>query len=348
MDPSSRVPDLPVAVVWHSPVGSARPETMTAISTRSSGVPIRAPSASRPLRRAVRSRLPPVDRRSTAAARRYLRPARANGRRTPAPAQTRAPETGGRGENPVDHRRVPIGGARPAVTGTLDAFAALLTDEGRPCWPSCATTTRPRNWPPRPGCAATTPPSWSRRRSARPGCGSGRRRSSAPRTRTGCTSRRTGSSRRPAPRVAAHRAERLPGAGRRGRRRPVLRDRRRRDRAGPRRASRVLAVDRDPLTCAVARANAEALGLARPDRGARARTSRRSTPPAYDARVRRPGPARRARPDLRPGGVLAAAVLGGRAARAAPPRRAEGRARHPARGGARATPRPSGSRTAAT
>ena len=74
---------------------------------------------------------------------------------------------------------------------------------------------------------------------------------------------------------------------------------------------RVLAVDRDPLTVAVARANAEALGLADLIEVREADVTEVDTA-GVRRRVRRPGPARRARPDLRPGGLLAAAVLGRR------------------------------------
>ena len=73
----------------------------------------------------------------------------------------------------------------------------------------------------------------------------------------------------------------------------------------------VLAVDRDPLTAEVARANAAALGLDALIEVRCADVTEIDTA-AVRRRLRRPGPARRARQDLRPGGVLPAALLGDR------------------------------------
>jgi RNA cap guanine-N2 methyltransferase len=67
---------------------------------------------------------------------------------------------------------------------------------------------------------------------------------------------------------------------------------------------RVLAVDRDPVTCAVLRANAAALGRVRGRDEHSPRWLRRGLP--------RPRATRRARPRLRPRRVLAALVVRGR------------------------------------
>ncbi len=92
----------------------------------------------------------------------------------------------------------------------------------------------------------------------------------------------------------------------------------------------VLAVDRDPLTAEAVRANAGALGLSDLIEVRCADVTEIDTSP-YDA-VRRPRATRRPGQDLRPRGVLAAALLGGRGGPEGPARGPEGGAGHPARG----------------
>ncbi len=87
-------------------------------------------------------------------------------------------------------------------------------------------------------------------------------------------------------------------------------------------------VDRDPLRVEVARANLAALGLGGAVQVAQAEDLDTT---GLRGGLRRPGAARRGRPGVRPGGVVAAVVVRGDAAGPAVLR--EGRARDPARGG---------------
>ena len=176
----------------------------------------------------------------------------------------------------------------------LAAFAALRTAEGRALLDEVrdvepaqelAVATRLRRDAPAPG--------WSRPRSRRRGCGGGPWRSSAPRTRPGCSSRRTASSRPPAP-PSPRTAPRASGPGRPPRGRSVLRHRRRRDRPRPGRDRRPR---RRPRPADLRRGPRQrgGAGAGGPDRGARGRRHR-----GGHLRVRRgvrgPGAALRARP----------------------------------------------------
>ena len=71
----------------------------------------------------------------------------------------------------------------------------------------------------------------------------------------------------------------------------------------------VLGVDRDPLTAAVAAANAAALGAGRPGRGALRATSRTSTCSGVDAAFVDPARRRGARPGARPAPLVAAVLV---------------------------------------
>ena len=217
------------------------------------------------------------------------------------------------------HRRRKHTVHRLAHNGRVNdvSFAPLLTAEGRALLDEVRDH-RPGTGTGRRHPAAPRPPRRTGLGGPRPGtaaaAGGGEVRGRG--RRSGCSSRRTGSSSRPGRPWPSHRAERLRALGVRsvadlccGIGGDAI--------ALARAGIRVLAVDRDPLTAAVARANADALGLADLIEVREADVTR-GRHRVVRRRLRGPGAAGRPGPDLRPRGVLAAAVLGGRGGPARP------------------------------